>query len=167
VTNTRRATTIGVVGMILGLIGLAVAIYLTVAHYDSAKVLACPDTGVINCAKVTTSSYSMQLGIPLAVWGLGFFVVTLGFQNPWAWRSTQRWVRTGRLLLAGSGAIGALALIWVELFRLDAICLYCTAVHALSIVFFILTGLGTAATLVDDDSEFEPELDDVEHLAEV
>jgi uncharacterized membrane protein len=157
----RTATLFGLAGLVLALAGVGVSIYLTVAHYSSAKILACPDTGVINCTKVTTSSYSTQFGVPLAVLGLAFFVVTLLFQNPWAWRSASRVVRSGRLVVATGGAVMVLWLIWVELFRLDAICLYCTAVHALSILVFILTGLGTAATAprgaFDDE---EPEDDE-------
>jgi uncharacterized membrane protein len=156
--SRRTATLFGLGGLVLASAGIGVSIYLTIAHYSTAKILACPDTGVINCTKVTTSSYSTQFGIPLAVLGLAFFVVTLGFQNPWAWRSASRVVRTGRVLVATGGAVTVLWLIWVELFRLDAICLYCTAVHALSILVFILTGLGTAATAAppsfdDDDLE--------------
>src|SRR5580700_568709 len=42
----------------LSLCGLGVSVYLTVAHYTAPAVLACPDTGVINCEKVTTSPES-------------------------------------------------------------------------------------------------------------
>ena len=37
-------------------------------------------------------------------------------------------------------------LVYVELFRLDAICLYCTAVHIVTIALFGITALGTALT---------------------
>jgi uncharacterized membrane protein len=155
--NTRGAARYGIVTGALTLAAIAVSSYLTYAHYTTAANLACSDKGLINCAKVTTSSYSSQLGIPLAVVGLAFFAVMLAFQNPWAWRSVRGWVRFTRLGLAAGGAVTALWLIWVELFRLDAICVYCTVVHVLAIVIFILTVLGTAAitpnTEVEDDTD--------------
>jgi uncharacterized membrane protein len=143
----RTADVLGFAGLALTLLGTGTSIYLTVAHYSSSTVLACPDRGTINCAKVTTSSYSTQFGVPLVIFGLVFFAATLAVQNPLAWRSPSRRVRGTRVVLAAGGAAAALWLIWVELFRLDAICLWCTVVHVVAILLFMLTGLGTAATV--------------------
>ena len=128
----------------LSLAGLGVSTYLTIAHYDTAKVLACPENGLVNCTKVTTSSYSSQLGVPLAVIGIVYFAVMVALQSPVVWRSTSPTMATGRLVWAAGGAVTALWLIYVELFRVDAICLYCTAVHAIAIVVFGLTVVGVA-----------------------
>jgi len=160
--RARTATRFGIANAVLAVAGVGVSTYLTWAHYTSAKNLACSDKGTINCLKVTTSSYSKQFGIPLAVLGLAFFAVTLAFQNPWAWRSTSRLIRRGRMAIATGGAVMVLWLLWVELFKLDAICLYCSAVHVLSVLLFISTGLGTAATAelpdgFDDEDEDESE----------
>jgi hypothetical protein len=43
------------VALVLALTGLALSIYMTVAHYAEPRLLACSDSGTINCAKVTTS----------------------------------------------------------------------------------------------------------------
>jgi uncharacterized membrane protein len=171
-STARTATRFSIANTILAVAGVGVSVYLTWAHYTSAKNLACSDKGTINCLKVTTSSYSKQFGIPLAVLGLGFFVVTLALQNPWAWRSTSQLIRRARLAVAAGGAVMVLWLLWVELFKLDAICLYCSAVHVLSVLIFISTGLGTAATAPlpdafdddDDDEEEEEEEDEVAPL---
>lgn len=132
--------------LLIIVLGLAVSTYLTVAHYTEPKILACPDTGVINCAKVTTSSYSELLGIPMAVLGLAFFVGMLPLNLPIAWRSHNPLIRRLRLAGTATGVLMVFYLVYTELFRLDAICLYCTAVHALTIILFILTALGTALT---------------------
>jgi uncharacterized membrane protein len=153
-------TTIWLIGTLLCVAGLAVSSYLTYAHYYSPKVLVCPEKGLINCTKVTTSSYSTQFGIPLAVLGLAYFVVSLGFHNPFAWRSPSLLVRYGRVAVAAGGTGMALWLVSVELFQLDAICLYCTAVHILTLLVFILTAIGTALTAplrYDDDVEDDDE----------
>jgi uncharacterized membrane protein len=36
-------------------------------------------------------------------------------------------------------------LLYVELFRLNAICLYCSAVHAITVALFVTVMLGTTA----------------------
>ncbi|MGN6129586.1 MAG: vitamin K epoxide reductase family protein [Nocardioidaceae bacterium] len=120
----------------MSIAGLAAAGYLTYEHFTAATTLACPDTGAINCVKVTTSSYSRVLGIPVAVLGVGYFAVMTLLCLPSVWRSSDPSIAWVRLLLSGVGLLFVLYLIWVELFRVDAICLWCTAVHALTVLLF-------------------------------
>ena len=93
----QLAIRFGVAGTLLALVGLGLSVYLTVAHYSDASVLACPEHGAIDCAKVTTSSYAVQHGIPLAVFGLGFFVVTMILQAPPLWARAGRALRAARI----------------------------------------------------------------------
>jgi len=132
------------VATVLVLAGIAVATYLTIAHYTTPTVLACPDRGLINCGKVTTSSYSSILGVPLALLGLLFFIGMLPLQLPVVWRMKQPLVIWGRLAFAASGVLMIFWLIYVELYKLNAICLYCTAVHVITLGLFALTAIGTA-----------------------
>jgi uncharacterized membrane protein len=145
-----------IVSGVLCVAGICVAAYLTYAHYTSAKVLACSDKGLVDCAKVTTSRYSRILGVPVSDTGLGFFLAMGALCSPWAWRSRRLVLRGLRLLGALSGVVMILWLVYVELFRLDALCLYCTAVHIITVLLFITVALGTVATappLDDDDGE--------------
>lgn len=144
--NSMYPNKLAWVSLSLILIGVVVAAYLTVVHYTTTVTLACPETGAINCAKVTTSPYATALGLPLALWGLLFFLGLLPFHLPMAWRSSNRFIRRGRLVLASSGVVVVFALIYIELFKLNAICLYCTAVHLLTILLFAVTVVGTAVT---------------------
>jgi len=132
-------------------LGLADSIYLTIEHYTARATLACPDTGIINCAKVTSSQYSQLLGIPLPVLGLAFFAVAIAITSPWAWRITVRWFVWARLVFAASGVPFVLWLIYVELFKLDAICLYCTGIHILTIALFALTAYGSELLLAREE----------------
>lgn len=66
--------------------GLLVAGYLTVEHFTASTTLACPDTGVVNCTKVTTSEQSRVFGVPVALLGLAFFVVMVVACLPLMWR---------------------------------------------------------------------------------
>lgn len=133
------------VGTTASAAGLAVATYLTYEHYTSSSSLACSDSGVINCLKVTTSSYSAVAGVPVAVLGLVFFVVMLVLQLPPMWRRPEPAVRVGRLTWAAVGLCTVLYLLYAELFAVDAICLWCTAVHVLTVVLFGTTVFATAS----------------------
>jgi uncharacterized membrane protein len=56
---------------------------------------------------------------------------------------------------AVAGILMVLYLIYTELFTLDALCLWCTAVHAVTFLLFVVTLVGTMqmepeAELVED-----------------
>jgi uncharacterized membrane protein len=128
-------------------LGLLEAAYLTFEHYSSSTTLACSDSGAINCLKVTTSSYSKVAGVPVALLGLIFFVAMTALCLPIAWQSTNRNVRRVRLAAATVGMISVIYLVWVELFKVDAICLWCTGVHVLTFVLFALVVMDAAGVL--------------------
>jgi uncharacterized membrane protein len=134
-----------VASVLLAAAGLAVAGYLTVEHYTASTTLACPETGVINCQKVTTSAQSAVFGIPVALLGLLFFAVMLPASLPVAWRSPHPVLRWGRAGFALVGVGFVFYLVYTELFTLGAICLWCTAVHALTVLLFAVVAIGTAS----------------------
>ena len=72
---------------LLCLAGLGASLYLTIAHYNAKVTLACPETGIVNCAKVTQSPQSTILGVPVALLGLLYFVAIAPLHLPAAWRS--------------------------------------------------------------------------------
>ena len=135
----------GLVGTILCVLGLGVAGYLTYEHFTSSSTLACSGNGAINCLKVTTSSYSAVAGVPVAVLGLVFFVVMLVLQLPPMWQRTEPIVRLGRLGWAIVGVATVLYLLYAELFAIDAICLWCTSVHVLTVALFATTLFATVS----------------------
>ena len=124
---------------VLSLFALAVSIYLTITHYDSSVTLACSDKGVINCAKVTTSTQSMVFGIfPVAVLGLAFYLFMAAINSPLGWRMDRRevkWLRLGSVIV-GMGFV--LYLIYAEVIQIGNICLWCTSVHVATFLIFAL-----------------------------
>ena len=70
--------------------------------------------------------------------GLTFFVFMLAVNSPWAWRSARPAVHWARLASVVVGIVFVLYLVWAELFRINAICLYCTGVHVLTFLLFAL-----------------------------
>jgi len=136
---------------VLAIAGLLDAAYLAYEHGSGSNSLACPDTGHINCAKVTTSTYSDFHGLPVAYLGLGFFVLLVVVMSPWAWRSPSPVLRWGRVVLVTGGLAFAIYLVWAELYKLDAICLYCTGVHVAIFLLFVVTLLAEATRVPEED----------------
>lgn len=119
---------------VLSLIGLGISIYLTIAHFTSSSILACPNTGTINCAKVTTSAQSYFLKIPVAIWGLAFYLYLTLLNSPFGFK--RKTLRTLRLISMIIGVIFVLYLISAELLVIGSICLWCTSVHVVTILLF-------------------------------
>jgi uncharacterized membrane protein len=119
------------------ILGLAVAAYLTYEHYTGSTTLACPASGAIDCAKVTSSAWSSILGIPVAPLGLLFFAVMLVLCLPSLLRRQSMALDVARLGFCGIGLLMALYLLWAELFQIHAICVWCTAVHILTFLLFV------------------------------
>ncbi len=130
--------------LLLCLVGVGVSTYLTYEHYSGSTSLACPESSTINCVKVTTSSYASLFGAPVAVLGLLFFVAMTVLCLPQAWRSPQPWLPWVRALTLAGGAVFVVYLVWAELFRLEAICLWCTVVHVITVLLLGLVLVGEA-----------------------
>jgi uncharacterized membrane protein len=147
-----------IVTLVLSASGLGIATYLTVTHFDKVA-LVCSESSTINCAKVTTSPQSVIFGIPVAMLGLAFFVPMIALCLPAAWRTADRRIHLARLILSVVGVGMILYLISAELFEIRAICLWCSAVHLITFLLFVVIvtaspvflarGYGVAAA--DDD----------------
>ena len=136
-----------IVTLLLSLVGLGVATYLTIAHFDTQITLSCPaGGGAINCEAVTTSAESHLLGIPVAVLGLAFFIPMIILCLPAAWRTSDRRIHLARLLLSITGIGMVIYLIVAELFIIKKICLWCSSVHLITFILFVI--VVTAAPLV-------------------
>lgn len=133
-TAITRRSPATLVALGAALVGLGVSIYLTIEHFNSSITFACPENSTINCVKVTTSSWSKFLGIPVAVLGLVFFVGMAALCVPAAWRIPR--LDIVRVIGAALGVVSVIYLVWAELFRINAICLWCTVVHLCTLVLF-------------------------------
>lgn len=131
-----RPRRLPIVMAFLTLIGLAISLYLTVAHYSHEISPVCAENAAIDCAAVTSSEYSEFLGIPLPVLGMGFFVGFGALITPRAWRSEKPILRRGRLCAALAGVVFVVYLVSAELIVLRKICLWCTAVHIVTVLLF-------------------------------
>jgi uncharacterized membrane protein len=132
------------VGATLGpaVVGLLVSAYLTYEHFTDNATLACSIGGAVDCAKVTTSAWSTFMGVPVALLGLVFFAVVIALTLPSTWRRSEPWLDAVRLGWVTVGLGMALYLVWAELFRIHAICLWCTAVHVLTFAIWVAVLFG-------------------------
>jgi len=128
----------------LALIGCGVSGYLTYEHFSASTTLACPESGVVNCVRVTTSSQAYLLGVPVALLGLLFFIGMAALCLPAVWRARPPALRWLRLTASAAGVAMVIYLVYVELFVLDAICLWCTAVHVLTLLLFAAVAIAMA-----------------------
>lgn len=127
----------------LALVDLALSIYLTVEHYTTPTLLACPEKGVIDCRKVTSAPESYLLGVPVALLGLLYSVPLVALMTPWAWRQSR--LVLVRLLTVGAGVLMVGWLVYAELFRIGSICLYCTGVHVATVALLGVVLWGEAS----------------------
>ena len=103
--------------IVICLAGIADAAYLTYVHYQPVALICTPSGG---CETVQQSSYAVLLGVPVAILGLAAWIAALALT---LWNSEL--ART----LNAALAIGALAfvgyLVVLQLFVIDAICVWC------------------------------------------
>jgi uncharacterized membrane protein len=122
--------------IVLAVVGLGVAAYLTYIHYGGIKPV-CGLGG--NCEKVQTSEWSKLAGVPVALLGLlgyaGILVALLV--------DTES-ARMAAALLALAGFGFSAYLTYRELFSIDAICPWCVA----SAVIMTLLAIVTTARLM-------------------
>ncbi len=144
--------------LLLSLLGAGIAIYLTSVHYERTPLI-CSTNGLIDCARVLSSSYSLIPGttVPITIAGLGWCVVSgaLAFIG-WRLASSQHWLSITQLLWSFVGIVTALYLVYVEIVRLHTICAWCTALHVVILCMFLIT----LAQFQQPELEAEPETPD-------
>jgi len=117
--------------ILVSVAGIAVSIYLTMLHY-AGVVPACPASGPINCEAVLSSRYALIAGtsIPTSAAGIVWFAISAGL-----WTRAPGW---GHVAWALIGLATVVYLLFVEIVLLGAICLWCTAVHALVVILVVI-----------------------------
>ena len=102
----------------------------------------------------------------MAVLGLAFFVPMLALCLPAAWRSADRRVHLARLILSITGVGMIIYLIIAELFLIKAICLWCSGVHVVTFILFVIIVTASPIVLAPDygsdaGDRYEPAYDEV------
>jgi len=131
VRRTDRRLAIAI--LVLALIGVGVAGYLTYIHYEKIKILCLSSGG---CETVQASSFAKLDGIPVAVLGLAGYVCILG--------SLAIRNEMGRFIgfaIALVGFLFSMYLTYRELFTIKAICQWCVSSAVLMTLLMVLTAI--------------------------
>ncbi len=128
--------------IVLGLIGLGVASYLTYTHYAHVKV-ACSLGS--QCETVQHSAYADLAGVPVALIGLIGYVTILGL----LFAPQNDNIRTALLTVVLIGWGFSMYLTYRELFTINAICQWCVSS---AVIMTLLAGLAATRFLRGDDA---------------
>jgi uncharacterized membrane protein len=128
------------VAALVALAGLFVAAYLTLYKLGVIGTLSC---SVGSCETVQLSRWATLLGLPVAVWGLGYyalvFALTLaGVQERFA---DSRGLSLALVLLTAWGLIFSAWLTYLELVVIHAICQWCVVSAVIAAVLFVICWL--------------------------
>jgi uncharacterized membrane protein len=95
---------------------------------------------VLNCEAVLDSKYSQVFGIPLELFAIAYFILNLllvyfiAFGSDRLYRTSLKILFVWRFL----GIAIVPYLVFVELFLIKAVCIYCTTMHVAIIADFII-----------------------------
>jgi len=124
----------------LALGGMGLATYLAMYKLGMIGTLAC---SVGQCETVNLSKWATLWGIPVAVWGLGFYVslflvALVGTTERFV---GEPWVSHVLLGLTGWGVVFSGWLTYLELFVINAVCMFCVISAILVTVIFLVSVL--------------------------
>lgn len=131
----------------LALAGFGVSIELTRIYYESFRNVDftpfCAINQQVNCVSVALSKYSSILGVPISGFGMATYFLML-VVIPFRLRTRVRIFANleNYLALLAVWSMGmTIYLASVSTFILKTLCLWCTALYALNLAFFILIWL--------------------------
>jgi uncharacterized membrane protein len=117
----------------IALFGLVVAGYLTFVKLTGGTVVCGPLGG---CETVQTSEYSTVLGIPVSVYGMGYATAVLATVLAW-WRTGDRRALLATYLLGLVGTMAVAYLVYLQLFVIQALCVWCMAFDTSVVAGFV------------------------------
>ena len=122
----------------LALAGIFLALYLLLYKLGMIGALTC---SIGSCETVNTSKWATFLGLPVAGWGVAFYMgmfvlAMVSTQDRFASSST-----VGALLVGvtATGVAFSAYLTWLELFVIRAICQWCVVSAVIVLVMFVIT----------------------------
>lgn len=122
--------------IVVSLIGLGASLSLTYNHYrPSLTGSVCDITASVSCTVVNSGIYSTILGIPVAIYGVVWFIV-LGILS---YTSLKNQTTIPPLLWWNAGGfLSIFYFIYIE-FLLSTLCPFCTVVHVLVAISLVLS----------------------------
>jgi uncharacterized membrane protein len=124
--------------LVLTVIGIGVAGYLTIVHYGGFKVLCVGGSAhhASSCTTVQSSTWSKLDGIPVALLGLIGYVTMFAL----VWLRGEL-ARAAMFAIALIGCLFSLYLTYREVFTIKAICEWCVSSAVIMTVLMVLTAI--------------------------
>jgi uncharacterized membrane protein len=122
---------------LLSLAGVFLSTYLAMYKLGYIGELTC---SVGSCEVVQMSSWAELLGVPVAVWGVAFYATlfVVAFVGTLEKHVHSSAISMLLLTLTGWGVAFSGWLTYLELFVIDAICMWCVVSAILAVVLFAL-----------------------------
>jgi uncharacterized membrane protein len=149
VTLARSMGWLPLATLLLSVLGLVDSSYQCYADLTGTGLAGC-STRADACVVVQHSAEAYLFRIPVAVFGVVFYVFMVAICSPQAWRWQQRAVHRARLAAAIIGMGFVLYLIYAELVEVGEICPYCTSVHVITFLLFSLIVFQASAPSAKD-----------------
>jgi|SRR3989344_544084 len=128
--------TLKILFLTLSLLGFLDASYLAIKYYQG-EVPTC--AFFQGCDVVTTSEYAAIFGISIALLGAIYYLSLLILSIIYLDTKNPRFIKIGAVI-AGGGFLFSLWLIYLQIFVLNALCLYCI-ISAISSTSLFIIGL--------------------------
>jgi len=126
-------------GLALTLFGIALTLFLTWAHFTGSIGAICGSGS--NCQAVLTSEYSTFVGLPTALYGLLYYILSFGLilVYPVANSRGRGYLMNGLLGLTTTAFVISTFLMGYSISSLDQFCMYCGISFTLSTLLFFGT----------------------------
>lgn len=134
-TNSKKIKILLFTIIVLSLFGIFDTTYLT-AQFITGNSVACGITE--GCDLVLSSDYSKIFGISLSAVGIAYYVTLLMLSLVFYSRNNKFSIILAAIL-SGVGVLFSIYLVYLQLFVIEAVCLYCMASAAFSAGIFILS----------------------------
>lgn len=121
--------------LLLSIAGIIDSVYLSAKHYTHSDINCSIFDG---CEIVTTSVYSTILGIPVALFGVIFYISIFVLSILYLRLKNKKFL-ISLLGLSSAGFLMSIWFVYTQAFILNAFCFYCLISASLSTILFILS----------------------------
>ncbi len=127
--------------LLLAFAGIADAWYLAASALSNTALSCDLGAALDGCNIVAKSPYSHFLGVPLALYGVGFYAVTFVLAGLLLVLH-DRWLTRALYMLSIVGALASLVFLAIQFVLIKALCVYCIGSAGISfLIFFVVHGL--------------------------
>ncbi|HEY0010670.1 MAG TPA: vitamin K epoxide reductase family protein [Candidatus Paceibacterota bacterium] len=130
---SRRVLLVSI--LVLSFLGLADSWYLAQSALTDTA-LTCGIESLNGCNTVAQSEYSNLFGVPLALYGVAFYAIIF-IAAAFLLTNTRAWLVRLLFLATVVGFLASLYFLYLQVFLIKALCIYCLASFVFSVLLFL------------------------------